>query len=138
MVAGLSLIAGLIFTVSPQETPKGANDQVLFTWADDAALKDWAPVKPAELERDSPAPSAELVPAPKDAEAGGSIGPCLKLTFDGGEWPAFGTTKIPVPGNWKPFQTLQATLTVDRPGIAYFRVCYGKPDDPVRQPRWEK
>jgi len=138
MVAGLSLVAGLIFAVSPQETPKGDKDQVLFTWADEAALKDWAPVKLAELERESPAPSAAIVPAPKDAEAGPSIGNCLQLTFDGGEWPALGTTKIPIPGAWKPFQTLQATLIVDRPGIAYFRACYGKSDDPVRQPRWEK
>ena len=42
MVAGLSLVAGLIFAVSPQESPKGANDQVFFTWGDDAVLKDWA------------------------------------------------------------------------------------------------
>ena len=43
-----------------------------------------------------------------------------------------------VQGNWKPFQTLKAELTVDRPSVAYFRIYQGKPDGKPQQPRWEK
>jgi hypothetical protein len=65
-------------------------------------------------------------------------GKCLQITFQGGDWPAVGTTKLPVAGNWKPFQTLKADLTTDRACVAYLRACQGKPDDQGRQPVWER
>jgi hypothetical protein len=104
----------------------GDRDQILFAWENESAEKDWAPLKLPELEREQPPPKAE------------TAGKALKITFDGGDWPAIGTTKIPVSGTWKPFQTLKADLTVDRPAIAYFRVTMGKPDEKNQQPRWEK
>ena len=85
--------------------------------------------------RSSRRPRSRSCAAPKEA---GPAGKCLKITFDGGDWPTIGTTKIPVPGNWKQFQTLKADLTVDRPSVAYFRIYQGKADDKRQQPRWEK
>ncbi|HZL88277.1 MAG TPA: DNRLRE domain-containing protein [Pirellulaceae bacterium] len=110
-------------------------NQVLFNFASESAAKDWTPVKLPEVAKEQPAPTIEIA----TAKAGdGQAGKCLKITFAGGDWPAVGTTTIPVQGNWKPFQTLQAEVTVDRPGVAYFRICQGRPDDKSQQPRWEK
>jgi hypothetical protein len=108
-------------------------DQVLFDFADEAAVKDWTPQRMSELKTEQPAPKVELATTKEDPAH-----KCLKITFDGGDWPTVGTTKIPVPGNWKQFQTLKAELTVDRPSIAYFRVYQGKPDTQPEQPRWQK
>jgi hypothetical protein len=107
-----------------------ADDQVLFDFRDPASAKHWSPVKLSQVESDAPTPRFEIVAGPK-ANA-------LAITFAGGDWPTIGTMKIPVAGNWKQFQTLRAELTVDRPSIAYFRICQGKPDDKPRQPCWEK
>jgi hypothetical protein len=113
-------------------------DQVLFNFDDEAILKDWTPVKLPEVEKEQPAPRIEIVPAPKARDEAGPASKWLKITFDGGDWPAIGTTKIPVSGNWRQFQTLKAELTVDRPSVAHFRVYQGKPDDKPPPPRWEK
>src|SRR5262249_11127888 len=89
-------------------------DQVLFQFDDEANLNDWTPVKLPEVEKEQPAPRIEIVPAPKARDDAGPAGKCLKITFDGGDWPAIGTTKILVSGSWTQFQTLKAELTVDR------------------------
>jgi hypothetical protein len=112
-------------------------DQVLFSF-DEAAIKDWAPMKLPEVEEDQPPPKSEIVPTPKAKDDTVPASKSLKITFDGGDWPTVGTAKIPVQGNWKQFQTLKADLTVDRPSVAYFRVYQGKPDDKPQQPRWER
>jgi hypothetical protein len=111
-------------------------DQALFSFTDEAAAKDWTPVKLPEVEKEQPAAKVEIAPAPKAKEDAGPAGKCLKITFDGGDWPTVGTTKIPVQGNWKQFQTLKAELTVERPSVAYFRIYQGKPEE--KQPRWER
>src|SRR5262249_6308332 len=80
---------------------------------------------------EAPAPRFEIVP---DAKKGNA----LKITFTRNGWSAIGTSKIPVEGNWKQFQTLKADLTVDRPCVAYIRICQGKPDDQPMQPCWSK
>jgi hypothetical protein len=120
--------------------PVHGQDKVLFNFAAAASVKDWSPVKLPELSKDQPAPTIEIVPAPRTSTKSGSgaASKCLKLTFHGGDWPTIGTTKIPVKGTWKPFQTLKADLTVDRPSVAYFRIGQGKPDDKRKQPYWEK
>lgn len=82
-------------------------DQVLFSFADEATVKDWAPIKLPEVEKDQPAPKVETVAAPKSKDDPCPAGKCLKITFDGGEWPTIGTSKVPVPGNWKQFQRCQ-------------------------------
>jgi hypothetical protein len=116
-----------------------AEDKVLFDFAEASGTKDWAPVKLPELKADQPAPKLQIAPAgDAPANAAPAAGKCLKITFDGGDWPAIATTKIPVEGNWKPYETLKADLTVDRPSVAWFRVCQGKSDPQGKQPRWEK
>jgi len=102
----------------------------LFNFKDPTGVRDWSAVKLPKVEKDQPAPKIKIV---ADKE-----GKFLQITFVGGEWPAIGTTKIPVAGNWKEFQTLQAILKVDRPSVAYFRICQGKADDKDKQPCWEK
>src|SRR5262249_50313667 len=130
----------LAHAILPQGETAEAPDKVLFNFEDASAVKDWAPSKLPELEKEPPAPRVEIVPAPPatDKTDAKPAGNCLKITFNGGDWPTIGTAKIPVPGNWKPFQTLKADVTVDRPSVAYFRICQGQPSDQPRQPRWEK
>jgi hypothetical protein len=106
-----------------------AEDKVLFDFTGPSVAQDWSPVRLPELKTDPPAPKIEVVPA---GNAPAAPGKCLKITFDGGDWPAIATTRIPVAGNWKPYETLKADLTADRPCVAYFRVCQGN------QPHWEK
>jgi hypothetical protein len=54
----------------------------------------------------------------------------LKLTFEGGFWPAVSSTRIAVPGDWKEFQTLLADVTVERRCLVGFRVLQEKSGDP--------
>ncbi len=112
-------------------------DRILFNFDNEATLKDWTPMKLPEVEKEQPAPQIEIVPMRKAKDDGGPASKGLKITFDGGDWPAIGTTKILVSGNWKQFQTLKAELTVERPSVAHFRVYQGKPNDKL-SPRWEK
>ena len=69
-------------------------DQVLFSFMDEAKVKVWTPVKLPEVEKEQPAFKVEIVPAPKAKDDTGPAGKCLKITFDGGDWPTVGTTKI--------------------------------------------
>src|ERR1043166_2742591 len=96
-----------------------AQDTVLFRFDKPANAQDWTPIALPDVEKKQPAAQAEIVP--------GKSGNVLKIHFDGGDWPALGTTNIPVTGNWKSFQTLKAELTVDRPSVAYFQIRQGKP-----------
>lgn len=121
----------------PEGRAAGETDQVLFDFADKAAAKDWSPVKIPDVEKDQPAPRIEIAPSPKGKDAG-PLGQCLKITYDGGVWPTIGTTKIPIPGNWRTFQTLKADVFADRPCVAHFRIYQGKSDDTLKQPRWER
>lgn len=131
-------ISWLSHAILQESMAADEKDQVLFSFADEATVKDWTPVKLPEVDKEQPAPKVEIVAAPKSKDDPGPAGKCLKITYDGGDWPAIGTSKIPVQGNWKQFQTLKADLTVDRPSVAYFRVYQGTPDDKPQQPRWER
>jgi len=131
-------VLGMSYGVLPRGAAADEKDQILFRFENDSAAKDWAPVKLPEVEEEQPPPTIEIVATPKAKADDGQADKCLKLTFAGGEWPAVATTKIPIPGNWKSFQTFKAEVTVDRPSVAYFRVYQGKPDDKSPQPRWEK
>ena len=115
----------------------GPKDHVLFNFTGEAAARDWRPMKLPEVAEQQPAPTIEIATTAKTEADAGQAGKGLKITFAGGDWPAVGTTTIPVQGNWKPFQTLHAELTVDRPSVAYFRICQGKLAG-AEQPRWEK
>jgi hypothetical protein len=124
--------------VLPESKGADDKDQVIFNFADEETIKDWVPVKIPDVEKHQPAPKIEIVPMPKAKDDTGPAGKCLKITYDGGDWPTIGTTKIPVQGNWKQFQTLKAELTVDRPSVAHFRIYQGKADENPQQPHWEK
>jgi hypothetical protein len=106
-----------------------------LTFEDPASIRNWSAVKLPEVENDQPVPKIKIVAGDDPARAEEKF---LQITFEGGDWPAIATTKIPVAGNWKEFQTLQAILKVDRPSVAYFRICQGKADDKGKQPCWEK
>jgi hypothetical protein len=125
-VSRVSGIIALSMCLLLSAAQANAQDKELFDFSAPAGVRDWVPLKLAELDKDQPAPRIE-------ADKNG-----LKITFDGGDWPAIGTTKIPVSGNWKAFQTLKAELTVDRPSVAYLRINQGKPEDKDKQPHWEK
>lgn len=137
LVALTLTVCGLCEVVPPAGTAPPEKDRVLFDFADRAAVADWKPRRLPEVEKEQPIPRVEIVPETKSNNAG-PAGNCLKITFEGGDWPTVGTTKIAVAGNWKEFQTLKAVLTVDRPSVAYFRVYQGKADATAKQPRWEK
>jgi hypothetical protein len=124
--------------VLPRDEAVEDKDQILFSFEGDAAARDWEPVKLHEVKEEQPPPTMETVATPKAKPNDRPAGQCLKITFAGGEWPTVGTTKIPVRGNWKAFQTLKAEVTVDRPSVAYFRVYQGQPDGTSEQPRWQK
>lgn len=111
-----------------------AEEKTLFDFAGQTAIREWTPVKLPEFKEEQPAPTIEYAAKTDDGKTGDS----LRITFSGGDWPAVGTTTIPIPGNWKSFQTLRAVLTVGRESVAYFRACQGKPDGQSRQPRWQK
>jgi hypothetical protein len=134
-MAGTSLArsAMVVFWLLSMATEVVAQDTVLFNFEEPASVKDWLPVKLPEVEKEQPAPQIAFIQASPEAS-----GKALKITFSGGDWPVIGTTRVPVKGNWKAFQTLKAVLTVDRPSVAYFRICQGQPDDKPQQPRWEK
>jgi hypothetical protein len=124
------IITGWLLAVT---STLAAEDTVLFGFEEPASSRDWAPVKLPEVEKEQPAPQVEVFQRAREAH-----GNALKITFAGGDWPVIGTSKIPVKGSWKAFQTLRAVLTVDRPSVAYFRIYQGQADDKPRQPRWEK
>jgi hypothetical protein len=110
-----------------------APDTPLFNFQDPASVRDWSAVKLPRADNDQPAPRIGIVSSKNPSE-----GNFLRITFAGGDWPAIGTTKIPVAGNWKAFQALEAILQVDRPSVAYFRICQGKAEDKDKRPCWEK
>jgi hypothetical protein len=128
-----ALLVVLACLPAPQAARAEGKDEVLFDFRDPAAVRDWAPVRLPGLAQDQPAPKVEIVPA-----KGPSKGNALRITFAGGDWPAVATTKLPVAGDWKSFQTFKAVLTVDRTGVAYFRIGQSKPDEKGVPGYWEQ
>ena len=112
-------------------------DALLFDFESEADIAAWTPMpSPPWGEggvRGQPAAKIEW-----STEGATSGKHSLKLTFGGGDWPVVSTARIPVPGTWKEFETLKMDLTVDRPSVAYERVCQGKPDEKGQQGYWEK
>lgn len=105
-----------------------AQERMLFDFTAASAARDWAPHRLAAVDSVSPAPEVALAPEGKE----------LQITFRGGDWPVVGTTRIPVEGNWKSYQTLRAELTIDRPGVAYFGISQGKVSEGPASPAWER
>ncbi|MBI3858368.1 MAG: DNRLRE domain-containing protein [Planctomycetes bacterium] len=109
----------LLFGLTP------AADRTLFDFeaADDAAR--WSDYPLTELKQKEPGVRIERTD--KGATSGQFA---LKLTFDGGFWPAVSTDQIAVPGDWKEFQTLLADVTTDRRCLIGFRILQEKSSDP--------
>ena len=130
--AGLIPFFGLMALVRGNEP---VPDAVLFRFDDAASVSPWKPIKLADVETEQPAPQIEFSPAAKAPANGGGA---LQFTFQGGDWPAVATTKISVAGNWQAYHTLLAELTVDRPGVAYFRILQSKLDDEPKRAPWQR
>ena len=97
-----------------QETKE---DLLLFDFEDPADLKSWSNL---ELPKDREPPiKLEL-----SAEHATSGKHSLKLTFAGGRWPTITTTNIQ--GDWLPYKTFQADVTVSRPCLVGFTIFQEK------------
>ena len=84
-------------------------DLLLFDFEDPADVKVWSNL---ELPKDREPPiKLEL-----SAEHATSGKHSLKLTFAGGRWPTITTTNIQ--GEWLPYKSFQADVTVSRPCLA--------------------
>lgn len=113
----------------PAPTASKPADAMLFDFEKDEDLKAWAPLDLPDAKVKEPAAKVEL-----SAEGATSGSKCLKITFDGGNWPAITTTKITVPGDWQAYQTLKADVTVPRQCLVGFRVLQEKSK---RDPGWD-
>jgi hypothetical protein len=119
----LLLIAWAGARPSPADEPqkpsssKPSSEKVLFDFESPADIEAWAAATLAG--NPDKEPEVKIAKSAPHATSGGA---CLRLTFDGGLWPAVMTTDIPIKGNWKEFQILKADITVDRACCVGFRV----------------
>jgi hypothetical protein len=114
---------------SPDDEPAEVS---LLDFEDAADIACWSPAKLPEVKAEQPAPKAEW-----STEGVTSGKHSLKLTFNGGDWPVLGTSRLPL-RNWKRFATIKADLTVAGACVAYFRVNRGQADPGGAQPYWER
>src|SRR5262245_45356480 len=96
-VVSLALLAMSCLSLATTTEGKAADDkdEVLFDFAVGAMAADWVPVKLPEIAADQPAPKVEIVRTPKGKGDAGPAGDSLQITFDGGDWPTVGTSKLP-------------------------------------------
>lgn len=99
-------------------------DKLLFDFEDKEEVKAWAPLV---------LPKGPKEPAPKIELATDKAGKhSLKVTFAGGTWPTIATTKIP--GDWMPWETFKADVTVSRDCVIGFMVMQ---EGSSRAPGWD-
>ena len=108
---------------------------VLFDFETPADLAAWSNLTLEDARQKEPAAKLEL--SPESATRGKQS---LKITFAGGRWPTVTTTAVP--GDWMPFWTFAADVTVSRPCVVGFTVLQEKSQrgtgwDPVVS-RWAK
>ncbi len=104
----------------PQKPPVPApssSEAMLFDFEGPADVEAWSSA--ALAGNPDKEPEVKIARSSLPATSGGA---CLELTFDGGQWPAVMTKRIPIRGNWKEFQLLKADLTVDRACCVGFRI----------------
>lgn len=94
-----------------------AKEMLLFDFEDPADLKAWSNVVGAKDKE----PPIKLELSNEHATWGKHS---LKLTFAGGNWPTIATTNIQ--GEWLPFKTFQADVTVSRPCLVGFTILQEK------------
>lgn len=135
-VAAIALILGCL-AASSLPAEEAVKTELLFGFEEPAATDAWTIMKLPELSADQPAPQIEVVPTAGEP-GGAAAGKALKITFHGGDWPTIGSSRIAVPGNWQAYQTLEAELTVDRPGVAFIRVLQSGLAAEPKRPPWQK
>ena len=105
--------------------PAVFQDKLLFDFEDADEAARWTAFEMPDAKQKEPAITVERT------EAGATSGRgALKLTFNGGFWPAVSSDRIAIPGDWKEFQTLLADVTTDRRCLIGFRVLQSKSLDP--------
>lgn len=113
--------ATLLVLATLSSPPRADRPLFDFEEADEAAR--WSPY---ELTREK-APSVRVEQVEQGATSGNRA---LKLTFDGGLWPAVSTDRIPVPGDWREYQTILADVTTDRRCLVGFRILQARSLEP--------
>jgi len=89
--------------------PLAAEEKVLFDFEEAAEAECWSMMKLPEVKKDQPEVKVERSTA--HASSGKHS---LKLTFDGGEWPAVATTGLKLPEDVFRFRSIRFDVTVGR------------------------
>jgi hypothetical protein len=116
--------------------PPPVVEAVLFDFEEEADPGRWVPHAIPEVKEGSPPLRVERV-----AENATSGRHALKITAEGGFWPAVATEHIPVAGDWKEFKILKVDVTVSEPAIVGFRVLQEKSKREVEEDgnsRWDR
>ena len=100
-------------------------ETLLFDFEDPEEARLWTSTQLADVKAEQPA--IAVASAEEQASSGRRS---LKLTFNGGKWPAVSCDRIGAAGDWKEFQVLRADVAVDRPTIVGFRVMQERSLDP--------
>src|ERR1700731_3672694 len=103
MSSALSLImaCGIMWSAVrevPAQPMPPSPETHLFKFEDPASVRDWSAVKLPGVKNDQPPPKIAIVAGKSLTRPEEKV---LQITFEGGDWPAIATTKIPVAGNWK-------------------------------------
>src|SRR6185436_2135566 len=126
----------LLLLLAPTVARPAAVEAVLFDFEEEADAARWAPRAIPEVKESEPALRVERV-----TDHATSGGHALKITGQGGFWPAVATDHIPVAGDWKEFKILKADVTVTEPAIVGFRVLQEKSKreaDEGGDTRWDR
>ena len=97
---------------------------MLFDFEDPAEAAGWSMLKLPESAKDEPAARVEL-----SADHATSGKQALKITFDGGEWPAVATRTLKLPANVLDYQTLRLDVTASRPCLVAVRLLQERSED---------
>ncbi len=92
---------------------------VLFDFEEEAEVRAWS-----NLEAPGKGPKGPAARIEQSAENATTGKHSLKITFAGGDWPTITTTRVP--GDWMPYETFQADVTVSRPCLVGFTVLQEK------------
>jgi hypothetical protein len=144
MLAAVAVLSvGVAFAQGRKSGEALPEDKVVFDFETPADVATWTPAKPPEVRDEQPAAKVEFTAEHATAGKG-----ALKLTFDGGTWPAVVTTTIPVDEGWEKFQTIKLDVWVPRDCIVGMCITQekgnpkpanAKPEDPMPPPnRWWK
>jgi len=114
----MTILFALIAWTSSAAGQDRAGERMLFDFEEPDAAAAWTLTTLPELKEPSPPVAVEV--SNENATSGRQS---LKLTFEGGAWPAVVTKRIPVPGTWKEYQSIRADVTVTSPCLIGFSVA---------------